>query len=491
VNWLLILPIGIPMATAIASALMVRHYSPRRLHVLSCAALLITSILLLREVVMNGIQVVQVGNWPAPFGITLVADVFSAAMVVVTGVIAFAVSIYSLWDPDPLHEKFGEHLFLQLMLAGISGAFLTGDLFNLYVWFELLLIASFVLMALGGERRQIEAAIKYVAINLIASTLFLSSIALLYGNVGTLNMAQLSLRLPDGDPRLTLAAALTLLVAFGIKAAVFPLYFWLPASYHTPPHAVSAIFAGLLTKVGVYALIRSFTLIFPGIPMAQTILLIVAGLTMITGVLGAVSQTNIRRLLSFHIISQIGYMVLGLAIYTPLAVAGAIFYIIHHIIVKTNLFLIAGAVERVSGNADVRRMGGLYRARPFFAFLFLVPALSLAGLPPLSGFFAKLSLIRAGIEASHALLVFVALAVGLLTLFSMMKIWGEAFWKPAPEGSEPALQGGLPWLPIGGLAALTLFIGIVPTPLFDLAMEASRQLLDPADYVFAVLGVTS
>jgi multicomponent Na+:H+ antiporter subunit D len=487
-NWLIVLPILIPLAAAILSPLFAPGPVLRRAHIVAMIALLTSSILLLRHVMSEGILAVQLGNWAAPFGISLVADVFSAVMVVVTAVIALAVAVYSLYDHDPVREQFGHHMFLLLMLTGICGAFLTGDLFNLFVWFELLLIASFVLMALGGERRQMEGAIKYVVINLVASTLFLASLAVLYGNAGTLNMAHLAMRLPEGDPVLTLAAAVMLLVAFGIKSAIFPLFFWLPASYHTPPHPVSAIFAGLLTKVGVYALIRVFTLLFIDIDVTRELLLVLAGLTMVTGVLGAVAQNEIRRLLSFHIISQIGYMVMGLAILTPLAIAGAIFYIVHHIIVKTNLFLIAGVVQRISGDSDLRNLGGLYRTRPALALVFLVPALSLAGMPPLSGFFAKLTLVRAAVEASHPTLLVVALAVGLLTLFSMMKIWNEAFWKIPKVAEREHDPTSPPWVAIGGLAAITVAIGLFPGPLFEIATEASRQLMNPSEYVVAVMG---
>jgi multicomponent Na+:H+ antiporter subunit D len=488
-NWLIVLPILIPLAAAILSPLFPPGPVLRRAHIVAMIALLTSSIFLLRHVMSEGILAVQLGNWAAPFGISLVADVLSAVMVVVTAVIALAVAVYSLYDHDPVREQFGHHMFLLLMLTGICGAFLTGDLFNLFVWFELLLIASFVLMALGGERSQMEGAIKYVVINLVASTLFLASLALLYGNAGTLNMAHLAMRLPEGDHVLTLAAAVMLLVAFGIKSAIFPLFFWLPASYHTPPHPVSAIFAGLLTKVGVYAMIRVFTLLFIDVDVTRELLLVLAGLTMVTGVLGAVAQNEIRRLLSFHIISQIGYMVMGLAILTPLAIAGAIFYIVHHIIVKTNLFLIAGVVQRISGDSDLRNLGGLYRSRPALALVFLVPALSLAGMPPLSGFFAKLTLVRAAVEASHPTLLIVALAVGLLTLFSMMKIWNEAFWKTPPVDErrehDPTPP---PWVAIGGLAAITVAIGLFPGPLFEIATEASRQLMNPSEYVLAVMG---
>jgi multicomponent Na+:H+ antiporter subunit D len=285
------------------------------------------------------------------------------------------------------------------------------------------------------------------------------------------------------------------MVAFGIKSAMFPLFFWLPASYHTPPVAVAAVFSGLLTKVGVYALIRMFTLIFTGdTAYTHGILLAVAGLTMLSGVLGAACQSAFRRILSFHIVSQIGYMVMGLALYTPLAIAGAVFYLVHHIIVKANLFLVSGVAERIAGGDSLGRIGGLYRAQPLLAVLFLIPAFSLAGFPPLSGFWAKFILVKASLEAESYAIAATALVVGLLTIFSMTKIWGEVFWKPHPHGDDAAtgsLSGRERWLligPIAGLAALTVIIGLFAAPFLDYAMLAAEELLDPAPYVRAVLG---
>jgi multicomponent Na+:H+ antiporter subunit D len=354
-----------------------------------------------------------------------------------------------------------------------------------------------VLLALGGEKPQLEGAIKYVTLNFLSSAIFLAAVGLLYGTTGTLNMADLAGALGSGTrPALTASLAMLFLVAFGIKAAIFPFFFWLPASYHTPPVPVSAIFAGLLTKVGVYALLRVFTLLFVPGGATHALILALAGLTMVTGVLGAAAQTEFRRILSFHIVSQIGYMIMGLGLGTRAAIAGSIFYIAHHIIVKTNLFLVAGVVHRLRGTHELKRLGDLYRDHPVTAALFLIPALSLAGVPPLSGFFAKLALVRAGLAIDRYAIVATALVVSLLTLFSMTKIWAEAFWKEAPDraaagaapgaGRRPGVAGML--LPITVLAAVTVGIGVLAEPLFLLSDRAAGQLLDPSAYVGAVLG---
>jgi multicomponent Na+:H+ antiporter subunit D len=340
----------------------------------------------------------------------------------------------------------------------------------------------------------------------MSSSVFLAAIGILYGVTGTLNMADLAQKLEGIDrPLMVTTVAMLFLIAFGIKAAVFPLFFWLPASYHTPPGAVSALFAGLLTKVGVYALIRVFTLLFiQDERFTHTLILVLSALTMVTGVLGAVAQNEFRRILSFHIISQIGYMTMGLGLagltgshdLARLALAGSIFYIVHHIVVKTNLFLVSSVARRLCGTFELKRQGGLYRTQPLLAILFLVPAMSLAGMPPLSGFFAKLSLVEAGLGAGKYWIVAVALAVGLLTLFSMTKIWAEAFWKPSPDEpiaqpapeSSAARQTHTLLLPIAALAAITVAIGLGAQPVFTLATRAAEQLLDRDEYVRAVLG---
>ncbi len=448
---------------------------------------------LLAETWDGEILVLQAGNWPAPYGITLVADLFASVMVMLAAIVGLAATMYSVGTVDAGRERHGYYPLMNILVLGVCGAFLTGDLFNLYVWFEVLLVASFVIMALGGGRPQVEGALKYVALNLVSSVLFLSGVGLLYAATGTLNMADLSLRVAEAGPDGYMTAiAMLFLAAFGIKAAMFPLFFWLPASYHTAPAPVAALFAGLLTKVGVYALIRVFTLIFTtDVGYTHTIILWLSVATMVTGVLGAVSHNDVKRILSFHIISQIGYMTLGLALFTPMALAGSIFYIGHHILVKTNLFFVAGVIRRLGGSYELAHLGGLARTRPALAALFFIPAFSLGGIPPLSGFFAKFALVRAAADEREFVALAFALGVGLLTLLSMTKIFAEAFLKPVPEG-EPAVPAGVPgfwhYAPIAGLAALTLVIGFGAEPFFSAATRAAGQLMAPEGYVAAVLG---
>lgn len=494
-NILLVLPIIIPFITAILS-LLAWNYVPlqRILTLIGMGALLISGIVLLDTIHSEGIQAVQIGNWQAPIGITIVADLFSAIMVTITGLMGLCVAIYSLSSIDHQREKFGYYPLMSILLMGVCGAFMTGDMFNLYVWFEVLLISSFVLLALGGERQQVAGAINYVTLNLVSSAIFLAAVGMLYSVAGTLNMADLSQQLPhvqqDG---IVSVLAVMFLVSFGIKAAIFPLFFWLPTSYHTPPISVTAVFAGLLTKVGVYALIRVFTLLFVhDMDFTHNLILILAGLTMTSGVLGAIAQNEFRRILSYHIISQIGYMLIGLGLFTPLALAGSIFYIVHHIIVKTNLFLISGVVYRLRNTYKLDNLGGLYRTSPLISIAFFIAALSLSGIPPLSGFWSKFILVRAGFEAENYWIIAIALCVSLFSLYSMMKIWREVFLKNPPETDEAPefTKPDLPLLlPILTLATITVLIGLSANPVFELAQDAANQLFDTSEYVQAVLEV--
>jgi len=499
---LIILPVIIPLGTAILLLFLLRWKTAQRtLAVISAIGQMIVALLLLKLVWENGIQAVQVGNWQAPFGISFAVDLLAATMVVLAALMGLAVVIYSLVGIDAERQSFGYFPLINILLMGVCGAFLTGDIFNLYVWFEVMLMSSFVLMVLGGERAQMEGGVKYVTLNLMSSAIFLTGLGILYGEVGTLNMADLAYKLSLApNSNLINITAMLFFIAFGIKAAIFPLFFWLPASYHTPPAATSAIFAGLLTKVGVYALIRSFTLFFvQDAHFNHTLILILAGLTMVTGVLGAASQFEFRRILSFHIISQIGYMIMGLGIFTKLALAGSVFYLIHHIVVKTNLFLVSGVVNRLKGTYELKKLGGLYKASPILALLFVIPAFSLAGIPPLSGFWAKFILIKAGLETSHYLIVITALVVSILTLYSMTKIWNEVFWKKEsasvsnPTSSDKVRLSSKSYfsliLPIALLALITIVIGLYTEPFFELANRAAQQLMNPSEYIHAVLGV--
>ncbi|MDF7801783.1 proton-conducting transporter membrane subunit [Pontiellaceae bacterium B1224] len=490
------LPITIPLAGAVLCMLFRRNIRAQKgIALFTSFLILLTSLTIFASTKDGTIAVMNVGDWPAPFGITLAIDMLSSVMLLLVGLLAVGVSAYACFDLDEPRMKFGFFPLMLILLMGVNGAFVTGDLFNLYVWFEVLLTASFILLALGGERAQLAGSIKYVTLNLLSSALFLAGIGILYGMAGTLNLADLAHLVKDGARGdLLTMVAIMFMMAFGIKAGMFPLYFWLPASYPTPPAAVTALFSGLLTKVGAYSMIRMFTLVFDSDPeFLHGLILVGAGLTMLSGVLAATAQYEMRKILAVHIVSQIGYILMGLGLFTELALTGSIIYLAHVIIVKTNLFLVAGAVNRLKGTYDLKKLGGLYSERPGLSLLFIISAMSLAGVPPLSGFFAKITLIIAGIQIESWAIVVVALGVSLLTLYSMTKIWAYVFWKPAPEplpDLDPMPKGQ--WfvflLPMVGYTVISIAIGVFAGPVFDYASEAAAQLMNPQAYIDAVLG---
>lgn len=489
------LPILLPMA--ISLVLFLLRESQRRSHGVAMGGAvlhLVVAILLLTTVLKHEVVVLWAGSWPAPVGICLAADYLSAAMVLITAVIHTAVIAFARHDIDPGQVRTGFYAFMQMLTAAVCGAFLTGDLFNLYVWFEVMLMASFGLLVMGRSPERLTGGVKYVTVNLISTLFFITAIGLIYGLTGTLNLADLHVKAAGVENTALLnAAAMLLMIAFGIKAALFPLFFWLPAAYHTLPVSVSAFFAGMLSKVGVYSLIRMFTLVFTAdTGVVHDTLLVVAALTMLFGVIGAASQMEMRRILSFHIISQVGYMVLGLALFTPLALAGAIVYLVHHIIVKANLFLVSGLVRQAGGAFNLKNIGGLYKTNGLLALGFIIPAFALAGFPPLSGFWAKLLIIKASLESGQYTLALLSAAVGLLTVFSMIKIWSEAFWKPAPIVNQGSSDNCLisPWMlvPVLSLALVTVLIGLFMEPVIRFSMSAAGQLMDPQVYIKAVMG---
>jgi len=394
-------------------------------------------------------------------------------------------------------------------MTGVCGAFLTGDLFNLYVWFEVLLISSYGLLVLGNDRIQLDGAVKYGVLNLIGTNFFLIATGLLYGIFGTLNMADLAQKvaLLDNPASGTLATVAALyFLAFAMKAAAFPVNFWLPASYHTPNVVVSAVFAGLLTKVGVYALIRVFVLILPASRdyMADVIGL-VAIATLLTGAIGALAQSEVRRLLGYLVIAGIGSMLAGVAAAaTPdvstLAVSGAIFYAVHSIIVMTALYLAAGVMNLMGGSYDLRKLGGLYHKSAAFAGVFLVLGFAVSGLPPFSGFWPKVMLVDAAFQSGRVWLGAAILVSGFLTTLAMGRVWIYAFWRGGPEGTPDGhsvsvtgpeaahLSGSAIWLPLGILTAFVVYFGLQPEWMLELSTQGASGVVEPLGYLRSVFG---
>jgi multicomponent Na+:H+ antiporter subunit D len=499
------LPVILPLIAAALSVVFARLRNVQRvISVVALLGLVANNIFLFTCVdqatgeAIGGIAVSQAGGWVAPLGISLVVDRLAAMMLLVSSLMLVSVLVYAIGQHAEERRFASFHPVYLVLAAGVSASFITGDLFNLFVAFEMMLVSSYVLLTLGGRAGQVRSGMSYVVISLIASTFFITALALLYSATGTVNMAELAERMPELSSGVRVGFSLLLIAVFGIKAGIFPLFFWLPDSYPTAPNAVTAIFAGLLTKVGVYAIIRTQLLLFPTDAQQGTLLLVVAGCTMLVGVLGALSHDDLQRILSFHIVSHIGYMIMGLGLFTLAGVAGAVFYVIHHIVVKTALFLVAGLVERKAGSDRLSRVGGLVRSAPMIAILFALPALSIAGIPPFSGFVAKFALVSAGIEAQQWGIVVVSLIVSLLTMYVMGRIWSNVFWGE-PEDGEIAnrLKPGVTKVPILMTASTVVVVGlslallVFAGPLYDLAERAAADLLNPQGYIDAVLGSQS
>lgn len=455
------------------------------------AASTAVSAVLLAATADGAVIVQRLGNWPAGIAIPLAADAFGTIMLTVTGVLGIACLAFAAVTGSDTDRAFLPQSLL--LLAGVHGAYLTADLFSLFVFVEVMLVPSYVLIATGRGPERIAASRLYLTVNLLASTVFLAGLGLVYGVAGTVQLGDLAGRAVT-DPALAAATAVILL-ALSVKAALVPLHNWLPRAYTAAPAAVTVLFSGLLTKVGVYALFRIYATVYDGDPRFLPIVLVAALLTMVVGVLGAVGAGGMRQILTFHMVSQIGYIVLGLAIWTPAGLAAAIYFLMQYVLVKAALLMVAGAVEQYVGTDTLSRLGGLAARNPATAVAFAVSALSLAGIPPLSGFVAKLALVLGAVDAGMVTAALVAVGVSVFTLLSMLKIWNGAFW--GGDAPEPDPGGGAGTVvalrvpvravaPALALGALSLLLGLWAEPLLALSSVAGQGLADTAAYVEAV-----
>jgi multicomponent Na+:H+ antiporter subunit D len=491
-NNLLILPVLVPLLTGIALVFLRHHIILQKwLSALSFLCITGVACYLVYQVSDQGIQTLYLGGWAPPFGIVFVADMFSALLVLTSGIVALACVWFAFKSIGTEREKYFFYPFFQFLLVGVCGSFLTGDIFNLFVCFEVMLISSYVLIVLGGTKPQLRESIKYVLINIVSSIFFVVSVAYLYAVTGTLNMAQLSVRVADiGQDGVLTLIALLFLIVFSLKAALF-LYFWLPGAYSVPSTAVAAIFSALLTKVGIYALFRTFTLIFyhePGI--THQLLGWLAALTMVLGVVGAVAYDDIRKILAYNVIVAVGFIVFGLAIFTTTSIEGAIFYLIHDMIVKALLFLAGGLIILVAGTDQLKKTGGLIKEYPVLGWIFLATAISLAGIPPLSGFAGKLLIIQGGLNTGFYVFVGVSLLTSLLVLYSLVKLFMAAFWKEPEESiqssrSKIVIKGLI--APCAVLLGLSAALGLGAEWIYPYVNQAAETLMDPSIYIQAVL----
>ncbi|SDQ88183.1 Na+/H+ antiporter subunit D [Pseudovibrio sp. Tun.PSC04-5.I4] len=505
-DWLLVTPILLTMVGGAISIMLRKKSAVQPWIAIAIISLVVLSnIALLNHVLQNGVVTMVMGNWLPPFGIAFTADALGALLALTSSVATLCVAIFAMSSIAANERRYGFYPFLLMLLCGVTGAFLTGDIFNLYVWFEVLLISSFGMQILGNEKGQIDGAIKYAVLNLIATTLFLATTGLLYGLVGTLNMADIAIKvkaLDSSGPVLGLATLYFL--AFAMKAAAFPVNFWLPASYHTPRLVVAAIFAGLLSKVGIYALLRVMVLLMPeGREWLSSLIGIVAIATMITGSLGALAQTDIRRLMGYLVIAGIGAMLAGIAVGSETSISGAIFYSMHSVLIMTALYLLVAFMFQMSGTFSLREIGGLYARTPLGAAIALILLLAVAGLPPFSGFWAKLLLVAGALEADRGWVAAGILISGLLTTIAVGRLWIFAFWRGGNEHTVDGIQA-LPiagsaeasevstsvWLPLVVLTGLIVAIGLLPEGVMRIADVGAKTLIDPAAYIGSVFGGT-
>ncbi|WP_159881421.1 Na+/H+ antiporter subunit D [Paenibacillus puerhi] len=490
-NNLLVLPLLLPLGTAILLLFLRNRIGFQRvLSVLGMLGTAAASCLIVARVHSEGIQVLSMGGWMPPYGIVFVADMLGALLVLATSIVAIACLFYAFGTIGHERERYYVYPLFQFLLVGINGSFLTGDLFNLFVCFEVMLISSYALIVLGGSRRQLRETLKYMLINMLSSTLFVAAVAYLYGVVGTLNMADLSQRVAEaGQTGILNVIALLFLIVFSLKSGLF-LFFWLPGSYSAPPAAVTALFAALLTKVGLYALIRTFTLMFYSDPAAtHSWIEGMAAVTMILGALGAVGYRDIRLILNYNVVISVGLIAFGLAVSVKDSLDGAVFYLLHDMLAKALLFVLGGMLVQATGTYNLQEMGGLKERHPLMGWLFLITALAIAGIPPFSGFAGKLLLIRGGLQEGYYGLTAIALASSLIVLYSLVRVFMHAFWGEAKAPSRPLPPlGPRLILPAAGLALLIIGMGLGSEYVYRLAAEAGRTLADPAVYIHAVLG---
>lgn len=490
-NNVIILPIIIPL---IAGIIMIVFRNNIRFHRLfSILAIVVTGMLsgfLINQIKTEGIQTLQLGGWQAPFGISLVVDMFAGLLLLTTSVVAFACLVYAFNSIGKERERFYFYPFFLFLITGVNGSFLTGDLFNLFVFFEVMLVASYVLISLGGTKAQLRESLKYILINVLSSFLFLVAVAYLYAMTGTLNLAHLSVRVAEvGQDGLMTTVALLFLIVFGLKAGLF-LFFWLPGSYSAPPTAISAIFAALLTKVGIYAIFRIFTLVFYHEPQITHLLIgIMAAITMVLGAIGAVAHWDIKKILAYNVIIGVGFIISGLAAFTSSGIMGSIYYLMHDIVIKALIFLLGGTIIALTGTSKLKEFSGLIRNYPYLGWMFFIAALSLSGIPPLSGFLGKVYITKGTFEAGYFWLGAIGLFTSLMVLYSIMKIFMNSFWGEtslSDEMENRTTKGLL--FPIGFLTVATIALGLGAEGIHAYVELATEGLLNPILYIEAVFG---
>ncbi|TWT24410.1 Na+/H+ antiporter subunit D [Planomicrobium sp. CPCC 101110] len=488
---LLLFPVIIPMLFGTILLFFPKNIRMQRLIAVCGAAItFIAALFLLAEVKTNGLQAVTLGSWDAPFGISMVSDLFSVLLVLTATLLTVFVIFYSFQTIGFEREQSYYYPAVLFLLTGVNGAFTTGDIFNLFVFFEVLLMSSYMLIVHGGEKPQLRETIKYLLVNVISSALFVAAVAFLYSVAGTLNMADLAVKIPQiQETGILTVIAVLFLVVFGFKASIFPLYFWLPGSYYAPPIPVLALFGALLTKVGVYAITRTYTLFFTmNTEVTHEMLAIIAILTILAGCIGALAYFDIKKIIIYNIIIAVGVILFGVSQMNGASIEGAVFYLIHDMLIKAALFFLVGIIAVLFGTTNLREMGGLIKTYPLLGWTYLVAAFGLAGIPPLSGFPGKLLIVQGGFEGPNFWGSLVILATSLLVLLSVIRIFIYAFWgtpvKTVPINKSVYNQMFIPSLL---LVIITVFVGVGAELFMPLISGAGEVLLNPSIYIDAVL----
>ncbi|MDW0117600.1 Na+/H+ antiporter subunit D [Sporosarcina thermotolerans] len=488
---LLLFPIIIPFLFAILLLFFKENVGIQRiLTVIGVVLGLISSFYLMLTVKTEGVQAITLGSWPAPFGISMVSDMLSALLVTTTLLITLFVVLYSFTSIGKERERFFYYPGILFMVTGVNGAFTTGDIFNMFVFFEVLLIASYLLIVLGGEKKQLRESIKYILVNVVSSALFVITVAYLYSVVGTLNMADISVKITEiGQPGIVTVIAVLMLIVFGIKGSIFPLYFWLPGSYAAPPIPVLALFGALLTKVGVYAIMRTYTLFFThNTGFTHEILMVLSILTVIVGCIGALAYFDLKQIIIYNIVIAVGVILYGAAQMNEAGISGAIYYLIHDMLIKGALFLLIGIIIYVTGTSNLRKMGGLMKTHASLGWFYLIAAFGLAGIPPLSGFIGKLLIVQGAFQAGNVWGSIIILASSLIVLLSVMRIFIYAFWgKPVELPRTNQKSYARMMVPAIVLVVLSIFYGVGTEWLVPYMTDATDVLLNPSIYIDAVL----
>ena len=484
----------IPLLTGILLVFLRPYVLVQRVFSLvSIVATVAVSVYILNLIQADGILRLDFGGWLPPYGISFVADSFSMLLVLTTAIVTGILLIYAFSSIGRAHENMFFYPFVFFLIAGVNGSFLTGDLFNLFVCFEVMLLSSYVLITLGGRKVQLVESIKYISINVLSSWFFLVGIAYLYGTVGTLNMAHLSVRIAEvGQGPLLTVISIIFLIVFSLKSGLL-LYFWLPGSYSAPPTVVAALFGALLTKVGIYAMFRVFTLIFYHEPAVTHLMIgVMAAITMIGGSIGAIAYNDIRKIVSYNVVIAVGFILVGLAVSTEVAIQGSIYYLIHDMIIKALLFLIAGTMIYLTGTARIENMSGLIRNYPLLGWLFFITMLSLAGIPPLSGFIGKVYVGQGAIEAGAFVLLAIAFLSSIFVLYSLLRIFLNCFWGETiiNEDDDVPLRKGM-LIPMVLFGILTIALGVGAEGLAPYVTDAAHTLMNPKIYIDAVLNSDS